>query len=167
MMDDSFEISKNPEIFFQKEFDFTKISVENVKLDSHYDEIDLYDIVEIHIKDYDYSNDNFTRRLEKFKTHNGFIHLAGGITFEICDQKITQIILRKRYLNRLMQYGKKEIVDILGKPHKILKDENLWDNGVDTEILLYKPGSVCFFIDVQTGKIKEIHIGDLKEKYYK
>jgi hypothetical protein len=147
-MDSEFEVSLHPEIFLRKHLDVSRVSVDHVKLNDHYDEIDLYDIIDIYIRDYDYSNDNFTRRLEKLKTHDGFIHLAGKISFGIVSQKVNQIILRGKYMEELTKLGKEEIIQIHDQPDKIRLEENSWEIGViDTEILIYNPGNICFFID--------------------
>jgi hypothetical protein len=160
-MDSEFDVSVHPEILFQKDFDLTKISVGNVKFNGHYDEIDFYEIVGVSVKDYDCSDDNFTKRLEKLQTHDGHIDLAGGIMFGITNQHVTEIRLKGKYFKQLSGFGKPEILAAYGKPDKILLDENMWEKwSFDREILIFTPKQLCFFIDPpESGKIVEVRLG--------
>jgi hypothetical protein len=154
-----FEISENPEIIFQKEFDPNQFSVEKIRLDSHYSEIDLYNIVSIYIPQYDYEKDNFSRRLESLKKQNGWITMAGGTGFSIVSQKVSSIFLGIRYIKRYENSVEKDIINQIGNPDKILMKKYSESSGIERErILFYEQKMLCFFID-KNQKIKEIRIG--------
>lgn len=167
-MNQQFEISIHPEIIFQKDVDVSLISVDGVKLNDDYDEIDFYEIVYIYLKEYDFENDNFTRRMEKFKTHNGYIHLAGKLSFSITDQRVTNITLKRKYIEKFLLFGKEEVIAALGKPDRILLEDNDWSIGtIDTEIFVYANGQLFIFIDTQSKKVNEIRLGIMDESPYR
>src|SRR6185436_17540306 len=109
-MSSDFDVVIHPEVFFEKDFDLTKISVGNVKFNDHYDEIDFYEIIHISVKDYDSYDDNLTQRLEKLKTSDGHIGLAGGIGFGITNERVTEISIKGKYFEQLEKFGKQDIL---------------------------------------------------------
>ena len=167
-MSNFIEIATNPDILIDLEFNSNQILIEGLKLNEDYNNIPLIDIVEIYVEDYDCSNSNFTKRLAKFKTHSGAIHLAGEISFHIENQGIDQIILRGKYIDNLKNYGSEKLLSVFGEPDKILSDYIDWayDHQEYAKIYAYSSKKIYFFIDIETEKINEIRIGNLDEKKY-
>ncbi len=168
-MNKNFEIAENPEILIDKDFDCNLVQLEGLKLGDDYRKINLLDVVDIYVRNYNNPYANFTDRLEQFKKHDGFIHMAGKFVFDIKNQKITEIIFRGKYIDELKNYDGQKIVDVHGKPNKVLTDSITWvfDYVEYAKILVYSDKKLYFFIDTDTRKINEIRIGDVDENVFR
>ncbi len=155
----------NFEFLFSNEYDVNNLSIGAIKLNSDFRSISLENAVDIYINDYDSSNDNFATRFSKFTDHDGWIHLAGGITFGITDQKINHIKLYGKSIENVSTLKRDDIENRLGKPEKELI-EDFYFGSIEAIILVYKQRQLYFFLDPSNNNIKEIHIGTLNEKAY-
>ena len=168
-MSKNFEIAENPEILIDKDFDCNLVQLEGLKLGDDYRKINLLDVVDIYVRNYNNPYANFTNRLEQFKKHDGFIHMAGKFGFGIKNQKITEIIFRGKYIDELKKYDGQKIVDVHGKPNKVLTDSITWvfDYVEYAKTLVYSDKRLYFLIDTDTRRINEIRIGDVDEKVFR
>ena len=168
-MGKNFEIAENPQILIDKDFESDLIQIEGLKLGDDYRKINLRDVVDVYVRDYSNPYANFTERLEQFKNHDGFIHMAGRFGFGIRNQKITELIFRGKYIDELKNYDGQKIVDVHGKPNKVLTDSITWvfDYVEYAKILVYSNKRLYFFIDTDTRRINEVRIGEVDEQIFR
>ena len=168
-MTNKFEIAKNPKILLSKEFDSNLIELDGVKLNEEFRKVNISDVVEVHVNDSKEEYLNFTKKIEQFDNHAGWIHMAGNFSFCIKNKKVDAILLKGKYLEQLKGYQYKDIISVFGTPDKILVDFlfDLWGDTEDAKILVYTKQKLYFFIDVKSLKVKEVHIGNINEKQYK
>jgi len=168
-MSKNFEIAENPEILIDKDFDSQLVQLEGLKVGDDYRKINLRDVVEVYVRDYKEPYANLTTRIEQLKNHDGFIHMAGKFSFAVKNQKISEIKLSGKYIDVLKQYDAQRIIEMYGKPNKVLTDSItwVWDYVEYTKILAYSDKKLYFFLDSDTKKISEIRIGDVDEELFK
>jgi len=167
-MPKNLEIADNPNILLIKDIDSNLIQLEGIKLNEDVKKINIGDIVDIHVIDYEEQYSNFAKKVEQFNNHDGWIHMAGDFTFGIKNKKIDSILLKGKYVDKLRKFQYQDIINALGSPDKILVDFlfDLWGDTEDAKILVYSKQKLYFFLDVKTLKIKEVHIGNINEKQY-
>jgi len=157
------EIAENPEILVDKDFDSKLVQLEGIKLGDEYKKIHLLllDIVEVYVINSTEPYANFTKRIELFKNHNGFVHMAGKFGFGIKNQKITEMRLYGKHIDDIKQYNKQKIIDVHGTPRKIwvIDDE-------DEKVLAYSNKKLYFIVDRHTEIINEVRVGDINEEIY-
>ncbi len=163
-----FEIAENPEILLDKEFNYNLVQLEGHNLNGDYRKINIDDVTEVHVENYEEPYANLKKQIEQFDKHNGWIHMAGNFAFAIKNQKISQIILRGKYIDDLMKLKSTDIINFHGNPDKILIEIDPWEwaEVEDATILVYSNKKLYFFIDSRTKKVSEIRIGNVNEKYY-
>jgi hypothetical protein len=145
MIDKNFEIAENPEILIDKDFDFKLVQLEGVKLGDDYKKINLLDIDQILLLNYEpYTNS--AEKIEQFRNHDGGIHMAGKGTFIIKNQRITDIVLRGKYIDNLKQYNEQKIVDVYGEPNKV------WNDDLEDEKILGYSNKRLYFLSTETPK---------------
>jgi hypothetical protein len=168
-MSKSFEISENPLILIDKDFDCRLVQLEGLKLGDDYRNINLPDVVEVYVADYKEPYANFAKRIEQFETGCGFIHMAGHFSFGIKNRKIIEIKLSGKYMDELKNYNDQNIISVYGKPDKWLTDPIMFiDDFIEkANILAYSERKLYFFIDLKTKRIYDIRIGDVDEKFYR
>jgi len=168
MMIQKFEISKNPNILIDNNFDYKLITLENIKLDDSYENINILDVVDVYVENYSEQYANFQQQISQFTHANGWIHMSGKFTFGIKNSKIDTINLKGKYIENLTKFKEKHIISVYGEPDKILVDADDW--GIDyvehAKILVYTDKKLYFFIDSDSKKLKEIHIGNINEKFF-
>lgn len=162
-----FEIIENPKIIVDKAIDSNQVQVNGLRLGDDYQRIRLEDVDYVHVQDYDYSNDNFTKRLEQLKKHDGNVNIVGGLCFFIKNKKVAAIRLQENYVDRLRSYDHKKIIKVYGEPDRVLRDSRTWvTEYAYAMVLAYSKRRLYFFLDPNTKRPKEIHIGDLDERRY-
>ena len=163
-----FEIAENPEILLDKEFNCNSVQLEGHNLNGDYRKINVNDVIDVYVENYEEQYANFKKQIEQFDKYNGCIHMAGKFAFAIKNQKISQIILRGKYIDNLMKLKSTDIINFHGKPDKILIEIDPWEwtEVENKEILVYSKKKLYFFIDSRTKRVSEIHIGNVNEKYY-
>jgi len=159
----------------QGELSPNDFNIGSIKLWEDYTVIPLEEITEIGLFDtatnkyFDAVSDyTFKERLAMLTTHNAFIHLAGGLSCGIANQKITQIRIRNKYFQPFISITKNNIEKWQNKPDKVLYNDAVWrcDYAVDDIIFVYQNESMYFFFDPELLTLKEIRIGKVNETYY-
>ena len=163
-----YEIADNPEILLDKEFDCLSVLLEGNMLNGDYRKIEIADVTDVHVENFEDPYANFMKKIEQFDKHDGWIHLAGKFAYGINNQKISQIILRGKYIENLMKLESSDIINFHGKPDKVLieTDPYEWAEVEDAKILVYSNKKLYFFIDSNTKRVREIHIGNINEEFY-
>ncbi len=168
-MNINFEISENPKILVDKNFDFKLVRLEGLGLGDDCGRIRLVDVVDVYVEGYNEPYANFTDRIKQFKIHDGFIHMAGKFSFGVKNQRINEIKLTGKYMDSLKKIDKERVINVHGDPSEILIDSITW--GFDPveygKILVYLKKKLHFNIGSDTGRIKEIIIGDIDRNRYK
>lgn len=158
----------------QNEISVEELEIGFIKLGNHYSTIDIFEIIDIYIDDpsikgYDFENSNLTfkERLEKFKTLNGYIHLAGGLSCGITNQKISSFRLTKKYIEPIIDFNRESIVKYHGKPNYELIDDLSYggfDYAIDSCILVYN--NINFYLDPNQDNLIEICTNKLDQKSF-
>jgi len=162
-MTNSFDLIDN---LFNSNFDTETITVCNLRLDDHLDNIDINKIKDIVL----IGNNEDLSFMDKYrKMENGFFHLVGGLTIEIKNKKIKSFRLKGQSLKELANKTRKDIEIIFGKADRKLTDGIMWvfDYVVDAKVLVYKKKKLFIHIDSKTEKICEIRFGHVDEEAYK
>lgn len=151
-------------------------SIGTIKLSKDYSAIPLEQITDIALfnrvtgKYFDPVSDfTFKERFNLLaETCNGFVHMAGGLGCRITDCKITQIIIRNKYLKSFNAVTKYEIEKYHGNPEKELIEDiaYAWDIIIESYVSVYKNASLYFFFDPEHLTLKEIRIGKVDETYF-
>ena len=167
-MGKNYEITENPKILFDKKFDSNLVQLEGLKLGDDYRKINLHDVVGVYVRDYKDPYANFAKCIEQFDKFDGFIHMAGKFSFAIKDQKVSAIMMSGKYIDILKGYDAQMIVEVCGKPDKVLTDSVtwVWDYVEMAKILVYVEKRLYFFIDPDTKKLSEIRIGNVNEEAF-
>lgn len=163
-----FEITRNPGILLDQDFDHRQIQVEGLKLNDDYRKIELIDIIEVIVKGHYDFNDNFAKRLAKLSKYDGNIYLPGGLNFHIVNERIAAIALGNKYIDNLKKYGTARIMEVHGPPDKVLTDSLTWvtDYVEYAKIFVYSDKKLYFFLDTDTGRIDQVIIGDVDERVF-
>lgn len=167
-MGKNFEIAENPEILVDRDFDPNQVQVIGLKLYDDYRRIPSVEIVGVGVEGYDDSLDNFTQRLEKLSQYNGWVRLAGQLSFRIENQRIVEIVIMKKWLGKLSKYNGEQIMSVYGNPTEVLTDSLTWvtDYVEYAKVLVYSEKKLYFFIDTHTKKVNEIRIGDVDRRRF-
>lgn len=146
-----------------------------IKLGATIDVIDIFEVNDIYvvnplITSYNYENSNYTirERFEKLYEFDGAIHLAGGLTCVIKNQKIEDFRISKRYIEKINHFTREEIISFHGKPDYELIDSLAWgyDVSVDNYILSYDNKKLNFYIDPEKNTLKEIYTARLDKSKF-
>jgi hypothetical protein len=162
-MTNSFDLIDN---LFNSNFGAETITVCDLRLDDHLDNIDINKIKDIVL----IGNNEDLSFMDKYrKMENGFFHLVGGLTIEIKSQKIKSFRLKGQSLKELANKTRKDIEIIFGKADRKLTDGIMWvfDYVVDAKVLVYNKKKLFIHIDSKTEKICEIRFGHVDEEVYK
>lgn len=123
------------------------LEIGSIRIGNHLDVIDIFEIVEFHIFNEHpenttiiYSHLTFKERLELLKSHSGIIHFAGGLACKITNQHISGFRISKKYMESVMYFTKKDILQFYGKPDVELIDSISFDinYSIDNYILVYR-----------------------------
>jgi Domain of unknown function (DUF3601) len=147
---------------FNKDFKAEKLNIGGIALNAHYTTIQLPEIVDIYIIDADTENDTFAERLEKLTTHNGWVHLAAGLSLFVENQHITIIQIGKKYIEPVAHFSQKDVLKILGKPENKLNDncDSIYDSySSGCYIWYYNSLKIFIYFEGKNKKIEEIHFG--------
>lgn len=165
------ELSK----LIQAELAPTDFSIDNIKLSASYEVIPLKEIVELNLFQRatgqyieNASDYTFQERLDLLNKCDGLAHLAGGLTCGITNEKITQIGIKRKYLESLCSIEQSEIEKCHGKPDAVLVDESPWSvlESVESVISVYRNQQLYFFFEPGKLTLKEVRIGQVNEEYY-
>lgn len=147
-----------------------------VKIGAPLRDIDIFEINDIYVQQpgeekYNMNNSDFTirERLEQLQSANGWIHLAGGLTCSITNQRIDNIRLTKKYIHPVVYYDRNSIFKYFGEPDYELIDHVPWglENTVESYILVYNNKRLNFYFDPETGGLlKEIYTARLDTKNF-
>ena len=168
-MDINYEISTNPSILIDENFDPDLVQLEGIKLGNDYTKIEYSNIVGVYVIDYDEPYSNFSEQLKQFRNKNGFIHMAGKFSFGIKNQEINEIKLSGKYIDSIQKIKKKDIVKLFGNPDIVLTDSIYWggaDYCVYGKILAYLDKKLYFNIDEKTKRVSEVLIGNVDHSRY-
>lgn len=147
----------------------------SIKLGAIMDVIDIMEINDIYIPNpsinsYNFENSNYTisERFEKLRSHDGWLHLAGGLSCSIKNQRIEDFRIHKRYVEKVNHFTREEIISFHGKPDYELIDSLSWacDISIESYILSYNSKRVNFYIDPAKKTLKEIYTGFLDKNKY-
>ena len=151
------------------------VVIGRIRLTTPYREIPTEEIIEIGLFDkatgkyLDNGSDyTFKERLKLLLTHNAFVHLAGGLTLGITDEKITQIRMTKKYMEPFQSFTKNEMESFHGKPEKELIEDTMWgmDYSLDSFISVYKNSMLYLYFEPQKLRLQEVRIGKVNEEFY-
>ena len=157
------------------ELEPVEFAIGNVKLATNYLEIPKDEIVEIGLFDKETgkyldngSDFTFNERLGMLKMNNAYIHLAGGLSCRITNEKITQLRIAKKYIGHLTILTKDEIESFNGEAEKELIEDTTWglDYSIDCYISIYKNSKLYFYFEPEKLTLREIRIGDVNEEFY-
>ena len=146
-----------------------------IKLGATIDVIDIFEITGIYVHNplittYNYENSNYTIRenFGRLYDFDGAIHLAGGLTCVIKNQKIEDFRISKRYIEKINHFTREEIISFHGKPDYELIDSLQWgyDVSVDNYILCYDNKRLNFYIDPEKNTLKEIYTAHLDKSKF-
>ncbi len=156
-----------------------KITIEQVqfgkiKIGEPIEAIDIFEINDIYIlnpslNSYNFENSNYTirERVEQLHKFDGYIHLAGGLSCCIKNQKVSDYRISKRYIEGITHYTREEIIMFNGNPDYELEDINPWGIDVDNYILVYINKKLNFYINPENNKLKEIYTAELDKSKFK
>lgn len=158
-----------------KEFNAYNFCIGKLKLNSHYTEIDFFEINDIYIikpeqKTWGNENANYTikERFEMLLTYAGWLHLAGGLSINVQNSYIKQFRLSKKYIEPIKSLDKNHIIAQLGKADLELIDDTMWglDYSVNAFISIYKKGMLNIFFDPDNLNINTLIIGEMDKSNY-
>jgi hypothetical protein len=154
----------NIEAVFNKDFKPSSFAAKDIKFGEHYGAIDVTEIIDVYVFDFDNSNYNFSERLGKLKTNQGWVHLAGGLSLGVKDQKIDNIMFSKKNIQNLAKFNKNEVIELLGIPDLEL-DEGTSYGGIDYVveyyILVYQAMMLNVYLEPEKMTIAKLSIGGI------
>ena len=156
------------EIFLSRQFDANSFQIGKAKLNSSVDNLDNKEIVDIYVDKKGYEQQNFTNRLDLLKEASGWVHYAGGASFQIDHGIISRIKVSGNFLKN-NRTSKREIIEIFGRPDIELIDDMLYsglDYNIDGYVLVYRDKQIYAFVDPKTEILKKLHFGTFDEKSY-
>jgi hypothetical protein len=156
------------ELFLDRQFEANTLKIGNVGLESSIDDIDYFDITDIHVDKNGSDQLRFKDRIELLKNNKGWIHLASGASFQIKKGIVKQIKLSTRFLQD-KKTKRKDFLKIFGQPDTELVDDICYsgfDYNIDANVLVYRKKKIFAFLDPETDRLKELHFGDFDESFY-
>lgn len=160
----------------RNEIPLEAFKIDAIQVGKHYDCIDFYQINDIYIEDpavegYNFDNSNHTihERFARLNELDGHVHLAGGLSCSVTDQRINSIRISKRYIEPVTHFSREQIIEFHGVPEIELIDDYMhsgFDYTVDNYILVYNTKNLNFYIDPETNLLREIYTGVLDLKYF-
>ncbi len=151
----------------KKEISSNFVRFGEMTLHANYSTIPYLEIIEIYVIEGS-NNGTFTTRLEQFKTNNGWVHLAGGLTLGIKNEQIELFLIRDEYIKEF-DLTQAEILRRLGNPDNNEKDiiyHNSYDASPDSELWIYFQHELKFWFEIDNKTLLEMQIGGLGNLIY-